>query len=51
MNMITARENISAFINKISSCIRCIGSGTYADFPQLGAVSKGKISLIIVMEI
>jgi len=50
MNMITAGESISAFINKLSSCISCIGSGTYADFPQLGAVSKGKISLIIVIK-
>ena len=42
MNMITARESISAFINKLSICISCIGSGTYADFPQHGAVFKGK---------
>jgi len=51
MNMITARESISAFINKLSSCISCFGSGTYADFPQIRAVSKRKISLIIVIEI
>ena len=37
--------------NKLSIYISCIGSGTYVDFPQLGAVSKGKISLIIVIEI
>ena len=47
MYMITARESISACTNKLSICISC----TYADFPQLGEVSKGKISLLIVIEI
>jgi len=47
MCMIPARESISACTNKLSICISC----TYADFPQLGEVSKGKISLLIVNEI
>ena len=48
MYMITARESISACTNKLSICISC----TYADFPQLGEVSKEKFPyLLIVIEI
>ena len=47
MYMITVRKSISACTNKLSICISC----TYADVPQLGEVSKGKISLLIVVEI
>ena len=38
MYMITASESVSACTNKLSTCISC----TYADFPQLGEVSKEK---------
>jgi len=47
MYMIAARKSISACTKKLSICISC----TYADVPQLGEVSKGKISLLIVIEI
>ena len=46
MYMITARESISVCTNKLSICSSC----TYADFPQLGEISKGKTSLFIVIE-
>jgi len=48
--MITARERISSFNNKVSICMSRIGSGNYDDFPQL-EVSTGKILLSTVIEI
>jgi len=47
MKMITARERISSFTNKLSIWISRIGWGNYANFPQLDEVSNGKISLPI----
>jgi len=52
MNRIRARKSISVFTIKLSICISCIGSGYYANFPQLDEVSKKrKISLPTVIEI
>jgi len=51
MNMIKARDKITAFSNKLSSYICLIWSGNYANFLQLDVVSNGKISLPIVIKI
>ena len=50
MNMITAKETISAFTNKLLIWINRIGSGNYANFPKLDADFDVKNSLLIVTE-
>jgi len=50
MNMITAREKMSAFTNKLPIWINRIGSGNYANFPKLDEVSNAENLLLIVTE-
>ena len=50
MNMITAREKMSAFTNKLPIWINRIGSGNYANFPKLDEVSNAENVLLIVTE-
>ena len=42
MNMITSREIVSTFINKLSIWRNRIGSGNFAIFPNLDEVSNSK---------
>ncbi|CAM1323979.1 ZBED8 (predicted) [Pycnogonum litorale] len=50
MNMITAREKMSAFTNKLPIWINLLGSGNYANFPKLDEVSNAENLLLIVTE-
>ncbi|XP_068201816.1 protein FAM200C-like [Palaemon carinicauda] len=51
MNMITAREKLSALTRKLPMWIKCIESGNFANFPSLDEAASAEEELPILSEV